>query len=97
MAIVTSISLVAGGPAVHVTVLDESGQPIPPANLTWQLDAGLTAAADATGFLFSAASTMSGSSQAAVAYNGPLSSQSVGAFLAISIIAPITALQFSSP
>ena len=94
---ITSITLVEGGPAVHVTVADQNSVPIPPANITWAASSVVNVVADATGFNFSA-----------VARSTPFSFQlgatdvaqtpNVSAILSINIVLPaITGLTFLSP
>ena len=47
---ITSLTLVEGGTSMHVTVGDQNGNPIPPANIAWAAASELTITADATGF-----------------------------------------------
>ena len=47
---ITSLTLVEGGASMHVTVGDQNGNPIPPANIAWAAASELTITADATGF-----------------------------------------------
>lgn len=98
MAVVTSITCIAGGPSVHVTVQDQDGNNLPPAEITWGVFAGVTIAADGTGFMFSANVGSSGSQQATATYNGPLAAGPVvGPDLAVEIVVGVTALQYTSP
>jgi hypothetical protein len=95
---ITSITLVEGGPAVHVTVADQTGNnPIPPANITWQTSSVVNVVADATGFNFSAVtrgtpfSFQLGATDVAQTPN-------VSALLTINVVLPaITGLTFLSP
>jgi hypothetical protein len=52
---ITSITIMDGGPAVHVTVRDQNGTAIPPANITWQTSPIVNIVPDDTGFNFSVA------------------------------------------
>jgi len=46
---ISSLTLVEGGPSMHVTVGDQSGNPITPSNIAWAAASELTLTADATG------------------------------------------------
>jgi hypothetical protein len=96
---VSSITLVAGGATVHVTVVDESGIPLPPASITWAPVVGITIAADATGFMFSAASAVAaGTLTTEAVYTGALAAVPVkGPTLSLVVIDGVTALQYLSP
>ncbi len=100
MAVVTQIDLTPGGPAVHVTVTDQAGTPLPPGEVTWDgPPAGVTITADASGFEFVAAAGTPATTDAATAtYAGPRAPTPVaGPTLAVNIIVPVTALQYESP
>ena len=97
MAVVTSIDCVAGGSGVHVTVDDQGGGALPPANITWA-GAGLTFTADETGFMIAAeAAALSGTVEATATYVGPRAPAAVMGTLTVNVLAPVTALEFSSP
>src|SRR5271163_4727057 len=53
---ITSLTLVEGGAPMHVTVGDQNGNPIPPANIAWAAASELTIIADAKGFNIAAVS-----------------------------------------
>ncbi len=53
MTTVTSLDLLIGGPAVHVTVSDQNDVPLPPADgLAWASLPGVSIVSDSTGFMF---------------------------------------------
>jgi hypothetical protein len=100
---VLSITLVIGGPPVHVTITDQNGEALPPTAYGWS--AGLGAAAtitqDATGYLFQAANGLNyaGILQQLVATNNAGGTIS-GPQLWVNIVAPDqdpTSLQYTSP
>ena len=99
MAAVTKIALIAGGAPVHVTVADQQGDPLPPANVTWTGEPqGLTITPDATGFLFQAdAGVPAGAVTAQASYQGPLAAMAVTASLTLDVSVGVTALEFFSP
>ena len=97
MALVTSIDVVAGGAGVHVTVDDQEGTGLPPANITWA-GAGLTFAPDDTGFEVAAdAATPAGVVEAAATYVGPRAAAAVMGTLRVNVSVAVTALEFASP
>lgn len=93
------LQLIAGGPAEHVTVDDQNGNPLPPADIAWTLPEGVTATADATGFLVQAAASVAPGAQSEPAsYSGPGATNGpVSGSLAIEVIAGVTGLTFTSP
>jgi hypothetical protein len=101
MAIVTSINLFIGGPAVHVTVDDQNGNPLSPAFISWMPISGVSITADTTGFLFTATT-------APVGFGFPTMAQYmspgidavivIGPTLTVNIQpTPVTALEYTSP
>jgi hypothetical protein len=99
MASVTSITCIAGGPSVHVTVQDQVGAALPPENIAWETAAGVSITADGTGFMIAAeAATAAAALTTAATYTGPLaSSPVVGPALTIDVVAGVTALEYASP
>lgn len=99
MAVVTSITCIAGGPPVHVTVQDQDAADLPPENIAWAVVAGVTITADGTGFMFAAdAGTPAAALSTAATYTGPLAGGPVvGPNLAVDVVAGVTALQYVSP
>jgi hypothetical protein len=107
MAVVSSINLTVNGPAVHVTVTDQNGNPLSPQWITWEtipLASNVTIDADSTGFNFSVSDTSATSLQAKASYGGPGVNESlIGPNLVINIAAPasppatVTSLQYMSP
>jgi hypothetical protein len=95
---ITSITLVEGGPAVHVTVYDQNTtNAIPPANITWQASSVVNVVADATGFNISAVARGSAFTFVLTATD-TAQSPNVSAGLTINIVLPpITGLTFTSP
>jgi len=97
---VTSLSLVAGGPSVHISITDQNCNvinpaPLPnPTNITWSFvnsNAFFTVVADATGFTFTGLQPLSAGS-ATPTYNiGTLVLH--GAPISISIVSNITSIQ----
>lgn len=98
MAVVTSITVVPGSASpVHVSVQDQAGDPIPPGDITWALDAalaGVTVTPDATGFNFSAPTGTGDETGPAVATYTP---NGVTGSLGITVQIVVSALQFVSP
>lgn len=96
---VTSITMIAGGAAVHVTVDDQNGNPLPPADVAWAtLPDGITVTPDATGFLFQAgAAATVGTVSDAATYNGPGAAGPVSGTLGLVVDAGVTGLTFTSP
>ena len=96
---VTSIEIIAGVGSVHVTVDDQNGDPLPPADIAWSgLPDGLTATADATGFVFAATSAVATGSVAATAtYSGPGAPGPVTGVLTVVVDQGVTGLTFTSP
>ena len=98
---VTSINLVEGATTpVHVTVADQDGTALDPAQVTWDLSAaaGVTQAPDATGFNFSAAAgSAAGTFSARATYSGPRAPASVSGDLGVVLEITVTALTFESP
>jgi hypothetical protein len=68
---VTSLTLSAGGTAVHVTAVDQNCNPLPTATITWTgTGEPVTIASDATGFNISAPSSdTAGGATATATYN----------------------------
>lgn len=106
MAVVTSINLMlpASGStnSAHVTVADQNGNPVPPANITWDIPnttPGTGIIPDATGFNFEiSVNAPVGTLQTRATYNGPSSpSPIVGSELSIVISEAITSLEYLSP
>lgn len=101
MAFITSIDVVQGGASVHVTVDDQSGDALPPANITWGGDvsaSGITITPDATGFLFAAgAGAAAGAVSATATYTGPEAQSPVSGSLTVNVEVGVTGLQFTSP
>jgi hypothetical protein len=96
--LITSLELIAGGAAVHVTVVDENLDPLPPTDVSWTLPDGVTANPDATGFNFTAATgTAVGTLSDTATYDGPGAAGPVTGSLPINVVAGVTALQFTSP
>ena len=102
---VTSITLIPGGPSVHITVADQNQQPTPPADDSWTgMPAGVTATADATGFNFAADAsavpapdTAPYSVAAKYAGVGAPGGPVTGPGLAIVVSETVTALVYLSP
>ena len=96
---VTSISIIVGGPEVHVTVCDQNDNPLPPADITWSgLPTGVTEAADATGFNFTAdGSAVAGSTPATATYAGPNAVGTPTGELTLDVMIGVTSLTFTSP
>ena len=100
MVAVTSIECIAGGAPTHVTVDDQNGDALPPANCSWApVVAGLTITPDTTGFLFSVdASEPEGALSAQAIYSGPAAAAPVvGPTLTVNVSVGVTALQYTSP
>jgi hypothetical protein len=97
---VTSLSFQVGQ-TVHVTVLDQSGNAINPAMITWSplgSPSIATGSADATGFNF--LGTAAGSVTATVTYTAPagVTPATVTGTLPVTVTAaPVTSLKFTSP
>jgi len=51
---VTSLAEQSGGPAVHVTVVDQNCNPLPPSAVSWSGQGNISVVADTTGFNFTA-------------------------------------------
>jgi len=51
---VTSLAEQSGGPAVHVTVVDQNCNPLPPSAVSWSGQGNIAVVADTTGFNFTA-------------------------------------------
>lgn len=97
---VTSITIIAGATtAVHVTVDDQNGNPLPPADIAWTgQPTGMTITADATGFLFLAdGSVPAGSDAVTATYTGPGAAAPVTGVLTVVVTAGVTGLTFTSP
>jgi hypothetical protein len=102
LAQITQLDLTAGAAATHVTVVgvdaDNNQTPIPPADVTWALDAslsGVSFVADATGFNFSApegTAAETGNAVATYTVNGV-----TGTLPVVVSVAAITSLIFTSP
>jgi hypothetical protein len=83
---IASLTLVEGGASMHVTVGDQNGNPIPPANIVWDAASELTTTADPTGFNISLTAT------------DTAQTPNVSGSLTINItLPPITSLTFTSP
>lgn len=96
---ITSIEMVAGVGSTHVTVDDQDGHPLLPANIAWTgAPDGLTISPDDTGFVFAALATLAPNSYSATAtYNGPGAAGPVTGVLTVVVDAGVTALTFTSP
>jgi hypothetical protein len=99
MATVTSINLFEGAEPVHVTVEDQNGNPLQPANVAWAPVTGITINPDATGFGFTVdAGIPPGQLTTAATYTGPGAvNPVVGPALTIDVTASVTALEYASP
>ena len=94
---ITSLSLVAGGASKHVTVGDQNGNPIPPANIAWAAASQLTITADATGFNVAAVPRGVATSFSLTATDTALIPNVTGSLTINITLPPITSLTFTSP
>ncbi len=102
---ISSLSLVAGGPAVHVSIVDQACNVIAPSPLPNPTNVGFinlinangffTIVADATGFNFTGLQALNSGSAAPRYTNGTASI--TGAPMAIVITSGVTAIQVISP
>jgi hypothetical protein len=94
---ITSLTLVEGGVSMHVTVGDQNGNPIPPANIAWATASELTITADATGFNIAAIPRSTATSLSLTATD-TAQTPNVSGSLTINItLPPITSLTFTAP
>jgi hypothetical protein len=93
----SSLTLVEGGLPVHVTVGDQNGNPIPPANIEWATASELTITADATGFNVAAISRSTPTSLTLTATDTAQTPNATGALTININLPPITSLTFTSP
>jgi hypothetical protein len=94
---ITSLTLIEGGASMHVTVGDQNGNPIPPADIAWAAASELTITADATGFNIAAVPRGMATSFSLTATD-TAQTPNVSGSLTINItLPPITALTFTSP
>jgi hypothetical protein len=94
---ITSLNLVEGGASMHVTVGDQNGNPIPPANIAWAAASELTITADTTGFNVAALPRGAATSFSLTATD-TAQTPNVSGSLTINItLPPITSLTFTSP
>ena len=94
---ITSLTLVEGGASMHVTVGDQNGNPIPPANIAWAAASELTITADTTGFNIAAVPRGAATSFSLTATD-TVQTPNVSGSLTINItLPPITSLTFTSP
>jgi hypothetical protein len=94
---ITSLTLVAGAASKHLTVGDQNGNPIPPANIAWAAASQLTITADATGFNVAAVPRGTATSFSLTATD-TAQTPNVSGSLTINITLPtITSLTFTSP
>jgi len=96
---ITSIDILVGGAPVHVTVDDQNGSPLSPANISWSgLPSEVSATADDTGFMFAATAVAApGPVLATATYVGPRAAAPVSGVLTVNIDAGVTSLTFTSP
>jgi hypothetical protein len=97
MSQITSITLIEGGPAVHVTVGDQNGNSIPPANISWDSHSEISIVADATGFNISAVPRGAPTSFNLNATDTAQMPTASGSLSVNIVMPPITSLTFSSP
>ena len=82
---------------MHVTVGDQNGNPIPPANIAWAAASELTITADTTGFNIAAVPRGAATSFSLTATD-TTQTPNVSGSLTINItLPPITSLTFTSP
>ena len=94
---ITSLTLVEGGTSMHVTVGDQNGNPLPPANIAWAAASELTITADTTGFNIAAVPRGAATSFSLTATD-TAQTPNVSGSLTINItLPPITSLTFTSP
>jgi hypothetical protein len=95
--LVTSISLVEGGPALHVTVGDQNGNALPPSSIQWDQSSVVNIVADATGFNISAVPRSTPTSFN-ISATDAVQTPKVAGVLAINVtMSAVTALTFSVP
>ena len=94
---INSLTLVEGGLPVHVTVGDQNGNPIPPANIEWATASELTITADATGFMMAAVPRSSPTSFTLTATDTAQTPNVAGVLTVDVTLPPITSLTFTSP
>ena len=96
MAQITQITLDPGASPVHVTVTDQAGNPINPADLTWTgTPSGITVSTDATGFNFEAAAGTANSP--AVEMTATYTPNGISGQFGCVIQLTVVSLQFESP
>jgi ribosome recycling factor len=95
---ITSVTLVEGGSAVHVTVYDQNTtNAIPPANINWTASSVISMTADSTGFNISALPRSTAFSFGITATD-IAQTPNVAGTLTINVVLPnITSLTFASP
>ena len=97
MAAITSITLIEGGPAVHVTANDQAGNPLPPASIAWESSSVVTITPDATGFNFAANPRGSSTSFNITATYTAQQPNATGV-LTVNVVLPgVTMVTFTSP
>jgi hypothetical protein len=94
---ITSLTLVEGGPSVHVTVADQNGNPIPPAHIEWVAASELTITADTTGFNIAAVPRSTPTSFTLTATDTAQTPNATGVLTININLPPITSLTFTSP
>ena len=94
---ITSLTLIEGGAPMHVTVGDQNGNPIPPANIVWAAASELTITADATGFNIAAVPRGAATSLSLTATDTAQTPNVSGSLTVNITLPPITALTFTSP
>jgi hypothetical protein len=94
---ITSLTLVEGGASMHVTVGDQNGNPIPPANIAWAAASELTITADATGFIIAAIPRSTATSFTLTATDTAQTPNVTGSLTINITLPPITSLTFTSP
>jgi hypothetical protein len=94
---ITSLTLVEGGVPVHVTVGDQNGNPIPPANIEWATASELNVTADATGCNIAAVPRSTPTSFTLTATDTAQTPNVAGALTIDVTLPPITSVTFTSP
>jgi hypothetical protein len=94
---ITSLTLIEGGAPMHVTVGDQSGNPIPPANIAWAAASELNITADATGFNIAAVPRGAATSFSLTATDTAQTPNVTGSLTINITLPPITSLTFTSP
>jgi ABC-type nitrate/sulfonate/bicarbonate transport system substrate-binding protein len=90
---VTSLAEQSGGPAIHVTVVDQNCNPLSPSAVSWSGQGNVSIVADTTGFNFAAPPGTGAVTVTATAKNG-----TVTASLQDVVTMPtVTSIGFTSP